>query len=206
MMRPLLRLLAAAGPLCAAALLALPAPANAANCGDRETAAPFAAWGDRMAYFLVANGGFELGSVGWKLGGGAKVVAGNEPFYVRSTTDRYSLFIPSGGWAETLPFCVASDEPTLRYFVVNTGSVSSTLSVSVTVRTTVLGIATETTLPLGAAPGTTVTWQPSLLTVFGLSPNQLLGGSTTVRFRFAPLLAGGKWQIDDVYVDPFKDW
>jgi len=205
MMRPLLRLLAA-GPLCAAALLALPAPANAATCGDRDTATPFAAWGDQQAYFLVANGGFELGSIGWKLGGSAKVVAGNEPFYVHSTTDSRSLLIPSGGWAETLPFCVASDEPTLRYFVRNTGSVLSTLSVFVTVRTTVLGIATETTLPLGVAPGTTVMWQPSLWTVFGLSPNQLLGGTTTVRFRFAPLLAGGLWQIDDVYVDPFKDW
>ena len=29
---------------------------------------------------IVANGGFELGSVGWKLGSGAEVVAGNEPF------------------------------------------------------------------------------------------------------------------------------
>lgn len=206
MMRPFLRL-AAATPFLAAAVLALAPPVHAATCGERVTTAPFAAWGDRASYFLVSNGGFESSSTGWLLGGGARVVAGNEPFYVRSKTDAYSLAIPSGGWAETAPFCVDSDEPTMRYFVRNTGSPLSTLTVSVTVRTTLLGIASETTLPLGAALGTTTTWQPSLVTLFGpFSVNQLLGGTTTVRFRFTPLLPGGAWQIDDVYVDPFKDW
>jgi hypothetical protein len=96
--------------------------------------------------------------------------------------------------------------PTLRFFARNTGSALSQLAVSVTVRTTVLGITAETTLPLGVVLGTTTTWQPSLPTLIELSLNQLLGGTTTVSLRFTPLLVGGAWQLDDVYVDPFKDW
>jgi hypothetical protein len=203
MMRPFLGSLVAC--LAVAAGLLTPT-ADAASCGARATTKPFAAWNDQRSYFLAPNGGFESGSMSWRLGGGAKVVSGNEPFFVRGPTDRFSLSIPSGGWAETLPFCVDGDEPTLRFFARNTGSALSQLAVSVTVRTTVLGITAETTLPLGAVLGTTTTWQPSLPTLIGLSLNQLLGGTTTVSFRFMPLLAGGAWQLDDVYVDPFKDW
>jgi hypothetical protein len=83
--------------------------------------------------------------------------------------------------------------------------VLSTLVVEARIRTTVLGLTTQTTLPLGVVLGTTQTWQPSLPVVFALSLNQLLGGTTTVDFRFTPVGVGGSWQIDDVYVDPFKD-
>ena len=204
MMRPFLGSLVA-GLALAAGLLAHPASAASA-CGERVTSLPFAAWNDRASYFLAPNGALEFGSTSWRLGGGAKVVSGNEPFYVNSATDRSSLWIPSGGWAEILPFCIDSDEPTLRFFARNSGSVLSQLAVVATIRTTVLGVTAETTLPLGAILGTTTTWQPSLSTIVGLSANQLLGGTTTISIRFAPLLFGGAWQIDDVYVDPFKDW
>jgi hypothetical protein len=45
-------------------------------------------------------------------------------------------------------------------------------------------------------------WQPTV-------PLPFLGGllsltQGTVQFRFTPLGAGSGWQIDDVYVDPFK--
>lgn len=204
MMRPFLGSLVA-GLALAAGLLAPPANA-ASTCGDRATSRPFAAWNDNAPYFLAPNGGFEAGSTSWTLGGGARVVSGNEPFYVNSASDRSSLRIPSGGWAETQPFCIDGDEPTVRFFARNTGSVLSQLAVSVTIRTTLLGVTIETTLPLGAVLGTTTTWQPSLATIVGLSANQLLGGTTTISLRFTPLLFGGAWQVDDVYVDPFKDW
>jgi hypothetical protein len=93
----------------------------------------------------------------------------------------------------------------MRFFVRNTGSPLSVLAVEARVQTTVLGITTQTTLPLGLVLGTTQTWQPSLPTVLALSVNQLLGGTTTVDFRFTALGLGGEWQVDDVYVDPFKD-
>jgi hypothetical protein len=93
----------------------------------------------------------------------------------------------------------------MRFFVRNKGSVLSTLAVEARIRTTLLGLTTETTLPLGVVLGTAQTWQPSLPVLFKLSLNQLLGGTTTIDFRFMPVGLGGDWQIDDLYVDPFKD-
>jgi hypothetical protein len=93
----------------------------------------------------------------------------------------------------------------MRFFVRNTGSALSALAVEARVRTTAFGVTTQTTLPLGVVLGTTQTWQPSLPTVFALSLNQLLGGKTTIDFRFTALGLGGEWHVDDVYLDPFKD-
>ncbi len=98
-----------------------------------------------------------------------------------------------------------SAEPTVRFFARNTGSPLSTLAVDARVRTTLLGVTTETTVPVGVVLGTAQTWQPSLPAVFELSLNQLLGATTTIDFGFTPLGSGGSWQVDDVYVDPFKD-
>ena len=153
MMRPFLGSLVAG--LALAAGLLTPTAGAASTCGERVTSLPFAAWNDRAPYFLAPNGGFEAGNTSWKLGGGAKVVSGNEPFYVNSAADRSSLWIPSGGWAEMLPFCIDADEPTLRFFARNSGSVLSSLAVFATIRTTVLGVTAETTLPLGVVLGTT---------------------------------------------------
>jgi len=81
----------------------------------------------------------------------------------------------------------------------------SMLVVTARVTTTLLGLKLETWLPVGVVPGTAQSWQPSLPMIFDLSANQLLGGTTTVAFRFTPILANAAWQIDDVSVDPFKD-
>jgi len=198
--RPLLALAALAAT---ALLLVSPTGAGAAaSCEARATSQPFAAWGDSKRYYLVPGGDFERPPA-WMLTGGAKVVLGNEPFLVTSPTDTYSLLLPAGSSARTPSFCVDADEPTMRFFVRNTGSELATLAVEARISTTVLGKTVRTTLPLGVVLGTTQTWQPSLPVLFKLSANQLLGGTTTVDFRFTPL--GGTWQIDDVYVDPFKD-
>ena len=117
-------------------------------------------------------------------------------------TGRTPLF---GTWARTPASCVDFDELTLRFFVRNRGSVLSTLAVEARVRTTILGMTVQTTVPIGVVLGTAKSWQPSLPAVFGLSLNQLLGGTTTVDFRFVPVGPGGDWYVDDVYIDPFKD-
>jgi hypothetical protein len=180
------------------------AGATTASCGPRHVSQPFLPWLDPALYFPLPGGSFESANT-WTLSGGARVVSGNEPYYVGGTTHRRSLLIPMGGSARSAPECADSDELTLRFFARNTGSILSVLAVEVRVRTTVLGVTTQTTLPLGVVLGTTQSWQPSLPVVFALSLNQLLGGTTTVDFRFTPLGLGGNWQIDDVYVDPFKD-
>jgi hypothetical protein len=58
------------------------------------------------------------------------------------------------------------------------------------------------TLPMGADLGGG--WHPSLplpvvANLLPLLPND----RTAVAFRFTPLL-GGEWQIDDIYVDPYR--
>ncbi len=193
----------------AAVALGVLASAQAAlpssSCGPRELSQPFLPWLDPAQYFLMPGGDLES-NAGWTLAGGAAIVSGNEPYYVHESTDTRSLLIPAGAWARTTSTCVDFDEPTLRFFVRNTGSLLSTLVVEARIRTTVLGVTTQTTLPLGVVPGTTRSWQPALPIVFELSANQLLGGTSTVDFRFSSTGGGGQWQVDDVYVDPFKGW
>ena len=69
---------------------------------------PFLNWGDHAKYAAAPNNGFEAGATSWTLSGGAKVVAGNESFYVRAKSDRYSLsrFRP-GSRATSAPMCVS---------------------------------------------------------------------------------------------------
>jgi hypothetical protein len=181
------------------------APAEAGHsCSARTISQPFVPWLDVGHYFLMPGGDLES-TAGWTFGGGARLVNGNEPFKVNGAKDGRSLQLPVGGWARSASTCVDSDEPTMRFFARNSGSPLSTLAVEARIRTTVLGLTTETTLPLGVVLGTTQSWQPSLPVLFELSLNQLLSGTTTVDFRFTTLGLGGDWQVDDVYVDPFKD-
>lgn len=51
------------------------------DCGS--TSQPFAQFGDYRYYTFGANGGLESGATGWSLSG-ARVVSGNESFYVHS--------------------------------------------------------------------------------------------------------------------------
>jgi hypothetical protein len=69
-------------------------------CPD-PTTKPFSAWGDYAKYAFAPNGGFESGSGGWTLTGGAKVVSGNESFYVHGARERYSLSLPPGSTAKS---------------------------------------------------------------------------------------------------------
>ena len=101
------RLLALLVLLLAAALAACStASAGELSCDDDQGVSyPFAPWGDVMAYTLIPNGDLESGSSGWELSGGAAVAKGNEPFYVCSDSDRYSLLLSSGSSATSSVTC-----------------------------------------------------------------------------------------------------
>jgi hypothetical protein len=176
---------------------------SGASCEARAVTQPFLPWLDSRHYFLMPGGDMESSGT-WSFSGGARLTDGNEPFHVTSAADRRSLFLPSGASARTTAICVDSDEPLMRFFVRSTGSPLSVLAVEARIRTTVLGLTVTTSLPLGVVLGTQE-WQPSSPVFFKLSLNQLLGGTTTVDFRFTALGLGAKWQVDDIYVDPFKD-
>ncbi len=172
------------------------------GCGQQKLEQPFLRWLDPAAYTLAPDGGLEGAGTGWTLTGGAAVKTGNETFYVRSSTDRRSLALPSGSSARTPWMCVSLTHPTLRLFATNSGSLLSTLKVEVLYRTTTGAVATA---PVGVLTGT-ASWQPTLpLPVLAnLTAPLGAGGSTSVAFRFTPVGLSSGWRIDDVYVDPYR--
>ncbi len=178
-------------------------PAATGSCSGQVLEQPFLRWLDPAHYVLAPDGGIEQRARGWTLRGGAGVVAGNEPFFVRSRWDTRSLALPPGSSATTPPMCVGLEHPTLRLFASNSGSVLSTLTVEVLL-TGPLGIVT-------AAPVTTLVstaaWTPTApaLLLANVSALPLLtDGTVAVALRFTPRGSDGRWRIDDVYVDPFK--
>jgi hypothetical protein len=164
---------------------------------------PFVPWGDLGSYALVPNGGLESGSAWWTLAGGAGVVLGNEGFRVGGASDAMSLSLPPGSSAVSSEACVGMLSPTVRFFARNTGDSSSRLRVDVLYRDA-LGL--RWSVPIAFLPATRE-WQPTspYLMLANLTALPLLtNGSARVAFRFTAQGSGGAWQIDDVYVDPYK--
>jgi hypothetical protein len=171
-----------------------------ANCDGQDLSQPFARWLDPMSYTLAPGGSLEDGAAGWKLSGGARVVSGNEPWHVNDAGDGDSLRLPSGSSAVTAPICVGLESPTLRFFTKKNSGLLSTLAVSAVLRLQGGG---TLDVPVGVvvAGGQ---WTPSLPYLFLGNLLPILPGQyTPVSFRFTPVL-GGDWQVDDVYVDPFR--
>lgn len=180
------------------------APAGAAvlnGCPDQDMSRPFLRWLDPVSYTLAPNGGFESGAQGWQLRGGAAVVSGNESFDL-SGAGRYSLYLPSGSSATSPAMCVETLDVFARYVAKNKGLILlSTLKVDAIVRDSA---GNTFVLPAGVNTGGG-SWAPSLQAVALLNVLGLLNdGRVTVSFRFQPIGLGAKWQIDDLYVDPFK--
>ena len=162
----------------------------------------FAPWGDYRNYLLVPGGAFEAGTPAWALSGGAKVVAGNEPFYVRSNLDKNSLYLPNGSSALSPTVCFGLGDWHARFFVRNVGSAQGRLKVDVTVKS-LLGLVSL--LDGGSISGTGV-WAPS--PDIGLTLTNLcsLLGVKAISFRFRPVGSGAAFQVDDVYLDPWKSF
>jgi hypothetical protein len=194
------------GLLAVLALGAMPAAASAGTlslgldgCPARTTTQPFARWLDWSNYTPVPGGTFESSLSGWKLTGGAKVVAGNETFNVHGAGEKLALSLPSGSSATTPAMCTAVLDPTLRYFAANDGGLLSLLTVQILYYPPGGGVLT---LPLGLNVGGK-NWAPSLPTIVAANLLGLLnGGQAQVAFRFTPTGLGAKWRIDDVYLDP----
>ena len=190
-----------------AATMALAAPAHAGllvstakDCAEQGASARvFQPWLD-PAQYVPAPGGHLESAAGWDLDGGARVVAGNEPWKVGGKSHGSSLLLPAGSSATTDVMCVGIGHPTLRFFAKRTsGTLLNPLLVEVQFEA--LGGALKS-LPIGAvlAGGQ---WQPTLpwLVVANLLP-LLPNARTPVRFKFTPV-GRANWQIDDVYVDPW---
>ena len=109
--------------------------------------------------------------------------------------------LPAGSRAVSPFTCVGLDEPTLRLFAKRRSGLLTTLGVEIQVQTS-LGLSLWLPVLPGDLGGSS--WHPTL--AMPLIANVLTlsrSDRTPVRFRFTPLLLGS-WQIDDVYVDPFR--
>ena len=133
--------------------------ASATGCRDYPLSQPFERWNDLANYRHVPGGAFEQGAAGWQLSGGARVVAGNESFKVRSAADKMSLLLPAGSTATTPTVCVGLAEPTMRFFARRASGLLTTLSVEVQVETSLGVVLTLPVLPGDLGGGS---WHPTL--------------------------------------------
>ena len=183
-----------------AAIATPSAKAGLLGCGSASQ--PFSGVdGDTASYYAMSNGGFESGSYGWSLGGGAGVVSGNEPWSVAGGT--HSLSLPSGSAAAGPRTCIGLLSPTLRLFASDAGGTDRGLQITVEYRSllgALLGVRSYTVLN----PADFQSWQPTdPITI----PLGTLGGipllTASFDVRVTPLGSGSNWRIDDVYVDPY---
>jgi hypothetical protein len=177
----------------------LVSPADTPATCNTSTSKPFSRWGDSYNYVLVPGGSFEGGAPGWTLGKGAKIVSGNEPFYVHAKSDSHSLYIPAGSYATTPAMCFAAGDWHMRFFAASSSSSLSSLQVRVRVKSLlgVLSLLDGGTVRNGSA------WQPSpRLSLFLTNLGGVLA-TDAISFQFVPS-DGASWRIDDVYLDPWK--
>jgi hypothetical protein len=197
--RPRLALLAL---LLAAAFCAQAAPASALinlDCPG-QTSQPFLKWLDPFYYTLAEGGDVDAGAPGWTLKNAKSILEKAAPALANG--DLNVLGLGSGASATSPETCVSLLSPTMRFMVRSTGSPLGILVVSAVVHD---GNGLLSTLPLGVVTGLGNQWKPSLpmLLATSLIPN--LGDNTaSVRFRFTTIGLGASFQVDDVYVDPYR--
>jgi hypothetical protein len=171
--------------------------AGIGTCGDQDTSAAFRPWGDIAQYVLAPSGDFSS-AAGWDFAG-ARITSAASP----KSSGRV-LSIADGGAAVSPITCLSLGHPTIRLFARNTGGSTSRLRVTVLFggrdgRRYELPVAT---LQSGGS------WSPTPImpVVVNLFAVVSPGGYMPVSFRFQEIGSGsaGRWQIDDLYVDPFK--
>jgi hypothetical protein len=169
---------------------------EAARCPGRVIEQPFTAWGDLADYFLAPDGDFTAGAQRWDLAG-AEVVPENEPHWVHGGNAPAALELDSGASATTPRICVGVDDPTMRFFARSIGGPSGTLAVEV-LYTGADGSDRALTIGTVTTDGAD-DWTP-------VAPLPITANTYEMRvaFRFTAQGRGSAWQIDDVYVDPYR--
>ena len=173
---------------------------STSTCDNATLSQPFLPWGDTNDYKLVPGGNFEGSLAGWTLSGGARVVAGSEPYGATGALGANSLYLPAGASVQSPYTCVNAAYPSFRLFG-RTNGLLSTVVVQVVYKLPLLG-------PVGIPVGTIAlsgSWQPTLpmLTASAI-PGLVSGGTAQVSLKFTALT--GSSQIDDVFVDPRCRW
>ena len=140
----------------------------------------------------LSNNGFESGTNGWSLSGGAYVGSGNEPWYTNGWGSR-SLTLPPGASATSPSFCINLLDPAVRMFT--RGSNGGTLQIQVVFRGLTGNITGIFNYDDENGSGA---WSPSDRVSSQLAL-PLLTSSAQIRVT----AASGTWQVDDAFVDPW---
>lgn len=171
-----------------------------ASCPTQPVSTPFSQWGDSNDYFLVPGSSFEgtADQLGWTLSN-ASLTAGNEPFNVNDPGDQQSLTINGGGSATSPFFCVDETMSGLRFFAQQVDA-GTDLRVKALIQNTDGSV---TAVPIAdLADGSMPAWAPT--DPLGGSGHLPAGSSLMVALRFRAPVSSGSWQIDDIYVDPYR--
>src|SRR5262245_37799503 len=176
-----------------------PVLSTAPGC-TAPTSQPFAFAGDKSDYVLAPGGDIEGPLAGWTLSGGAQAVTGSAPAVSGGKPGARSLRIPAGGSATTAPMCVGAHSPYFRFQARNGGTGRLKVQMVVLDGPKFTGVRDLGTITAGSswAPTPQISISQGILGVNGSSDSQ-----ATVSFRFTPVGAGN-WQVDDVYLDPFR--
>jgi hypothetical protein len=171
-----------------------------ASCPAQPVSTPFSQWGDTSSYFLVPGGSFEgtPDQAGWSLSN-ASLTPGNEPFQVGGGSDNQSLTINGGGSATSPYFCVDATMRSLRFFTQQV-TAGSDLQVQALVQTPD-GVMTVPVADL--ADGSSPAWAPTQ-PINGDTSAIPSGDSLMVALQFVVPASAGTWQLDDIYVDPWR--
>jgi len=202
------RLLVVVGTLLAMATAALvgSASASTSTCSFGALSLPLWGLGDLNPYFLAPGADFEGSLSGWNLAGGARVASGNESWKVGGQTDANSLALPTTSTAATTPtFCVTTYAPTFRMFIKNNGNNGYTngqLAVYLNF-TGPDGHAQQVKIAALTVKSTAWTLTPPISFIQYLS-TPLKTGLANISFTIKPNDNHGNWQIDDLYIDPWK--
>jgi hypothetical protein len=185
----------------AAGLISSVVPAIASACTPSTTgSAVFRSLGDSASYGLVQNGAFEGSTSGWSLTGAA-MTAGNESFHVHGASDSRSLSVSPTGVAVSPPICVGIVTPSFRFVARRTSSSWAQMNVNL-LWTDAAGVSHTTTA--GSVNGTSDWALSPVLNLGSTLPLWQAGDTLTVRLQFVPAQYGGRWSIDDVYIDPYS--
>jgi hypothetical protein len=157
-------------------------------CNLSALGQPFVRWLDFADYELAPGGDFESST--WTLTGGAKLVAGSEPYAATGALGSSSLSLPTGSSAKSPPTCVDAAYPSIRLFIAGTGSVRVNV------------VDGGLVIPAGVAVAGGE-WSPSPLM---LTSSAVLGALSGGTAQVSVTLTGvsGDPQIDDVFIDPWR--
>lgn len=138
--------------------------------------------------------------MGWRLAN-STLTAGNEVFYANSSTDNQSLTVNGGGSATSPFFCVDSTMPHFRFFA-RQRATGTGLNIDVVVKSAT-GAYIGTFPATGLGDGSMPSWAPTPMLGMANGATMPAGMTVQAALRFkAP--AAGSWQIDDLYIDPYR--